>query len=509
MLSQGEKMKKLIGIFVLLIVGLAGCTNNSTINTFVVPIEIEPASLAPLEDVSATTKSVLRNMNSSLVEYDTDTGEIGYSLAQEITSEQNIYTITLKPGLTFHDGSSIDSEDVYYSFQRLAGEVEGFDGVDSSFVELMDGATVNYIDDLTLEITFNEGAIEKYAASMAYLFLDAFIVPSDYREAEQETNPVGAGPYMFKEYVPADHITMTKFDGYLNDEAVIDEVEFRIVPDASATTLAFQSGELDYLEVTSENNEAILQMESPTIISNEANDVRVTHMNNRVAPFDNIEIRQAVNYAIDKERIIENTSVGGTAVGSHMSPAMGNYFNESLVDVYDQDVEKAQELMKKNGYNEENHLNVELKTVAENDVDNDIALYLQEDLSNIYLDLTITPLPWDVFYQDVYVNKNFEMASIQIIGYPDPYDVMSRYGSDAEGNLPGLNNDEYDQLLNDARQESDIVQREEDYFELQKILSEEAISVFIMDSGANIALSAEYNSIATYPFAYIDISSVR
>lgn len=472
----------------------------------VIPVPMDFASLSPLEDVSATTKAVLRNMNDSLYSYNAETSQLELSLAKSIEINENVYTIELKEGMTFHNGEAITTADVEYSFRRLAGEVEGFETSSKIWIELLAGAVFDIQSDLKMVITFSKDAV---TTKMGYDILDVFIVPRNVAEAEQKKAPVGAGPYQFVAYRPGEEITMTRFEDYHGQKPEIKNATFTILPESASQLLAFENNEIDWISITSKEYATVSSITDAKIFSKPANDVRVMHMNNRTEPFNNHDIRMAFNMAIDKDRIINSlTNQLGTKLGSHFSPALGAYWDRSLVDVYEYNTEGAKAIMEKNGYSEENRLSVILNTVAENQLDSDMAILIKDNLSHIYVDVEIQPVSWSTYYDTIYTGKDFKLALLHVVGFPDPYRVISRYGSEASGNMPGLQNQRFDQLSESVLHETDDEKRVDMYFKMQQILTEEAVSVFIMDQGTQVALSKDYDHYVVYPFAFTDLSKI-
>lgn len=492
--------------------------NTDDETPFVASYLTDFANIAPLGDVSAETKAVLRNMNEGLYYYTPD-GDIHEGIAEkiDITTDDDyvIFDIKIREGLKFHDGSDLTTEDVKYSFERLAGLVDGItaDDVTGSgyFPELLNSEEEEYkkgkieiADDYNMTVYFSN----KFGVlTTQYSVADALLVPSDYPEDEQKTNPVGIGPYKFVAYNPGTSIEFTRFDDYYGDKPQVKNIKFLKFADATAIPLAFDSGEIDMMTLSDENYETYAN-QGLYVFDGLSNDVRTVFLNMRDGRlFENKDLRYAINYAIDKEKMNQTLTNGrGKVLYTHFTPVLEKYYNTEVEGAFGYDPEKAKEHLKKAGYPD--GLDVTLYTVAEATVDQDMAALMVEDLQAVGINVTHEPLPWNTYYEQVYSTADFDMELINIVGYPDPSRVLSRYASDSSTG-PGLENPEYDELLERARQSADEAEVIECYKKMQQILVDEAPCIFTVDPGVSVVLSEKYQGYEAFPFAFTNLATVE
>lgn len=524
--------KKILAAVCLAAMLLTGCgsdgnaTNNSSTDTavadeaFIATYPADFISLAPLADVSANTKMVLRNMHEGIYKISPDSSlEPGVAETIDISKEDGylVFDIVLKNNVKFHNGKNLTSEDVKYSYERLAGLVDGItpDMVTGSgyFPQLLNGEEEGYkkgkfeiIDDYHLKVYMDDS----YGTlTTMYTLADGLLVPSNYSEEEQKEHPIGVGAYEFVEYEEGDHISMKAFEDYYGEAPEIKDVEFRKYADESTLPLAFENGEIDILNLNNENYDKIKE-EGYEISEGLSNDVRVLYMNEREGrPFANKDLRMAFEYAIDKDKMYKAIANGrGAILYSHMSPKLEEYYNDELKDIYAYNPEKAKEYLEKAGYKE--GLEVTIKTVAENDIEQDMASLIIEDLEKVGVKAVNEPIPWNTYYEEVYKGYNYDLAILNIVGYPDPSRILSRYEGESGKNMPGYINSEYDKLINEARKSVDQGKESiEKYKELQKLLTEDAVGVFTIDPGVATAVSDGYEGYENYPFAFVDISLIE
>ncbi len=202
--------------------------------------------------------------------------------------------------------------------------------------------TVTAIDDDTVEIKLKAPNIEYLA------YLNTAIVPHDY--TDQETFPIGTGPYKFKSRSVQENIVLEKFEDYWGTPGYLDEVTFKIIENTDALVMALRSGSVD-LSVhrvasdVQEIGDEYELLESPT------NLVQALYLNNAAEPLNDLKVRQALNYAVNVEDVMLITNDGlGTPIGSSIYPSFGKYFMPELVDAYPYNPEKAKELLTEAGY---------------------------------------------------------------------------------------------------------------------------------------------------------------
>ncbi len=493
---------------------------------FIATYAADPTFISPLGDVSAETKRVLRNMHEGLYKVNPD-GTLSEGVASSITFEHEEPYITaeiqLKEGITFHNGDPLNADAVRYSIERLSGLVDGITSEDVTgsgyWGSLMNPpveegseeeprqGNIEIIDDYHLKVTM----LDDYGIlTTMYSLADALLVPPSVSEDDQKAHPVGLGPYQFVEYQEGNYISMSRFEDYYGDKPEVKNVEFHKYADTATLPIAFESGAIDILGLTRETYDKYSEQDL-YIHEGYSNDVRALYFNLRDdSIFNNKDLRLAFQHGIDKEKMNETLTNGrGTILYTHMTPFLDLYYNSDLEGIYEYDLAKAKEHLEAAGY-AEGDLSLTLKTVAENNVEQDMAVLIQEDLAALGIDITIDSVPWATYYEEVYRGYNYELAILNVVGYPDPSRVLSRYMTDASGNLAGIDLPEIDELLNEARQSTDQEGLAVDnYKQVQAILAEEAYNVFLLDPGVQTVLSAEYEGYENFPFAFTDISTIK
>lgn len=497
---------------------------NPNINNekpFVATYQTDFISIAPLGDVGAASKQVLRNMHEGLYKYD-NKGNLTPGVAEIIeVSTVDGYVmmhIRLKEGLTFHDGSPLTTEDVEYSYFRLAGlnpEIPAEEITGAGYwPNLLNGdeskgfkkGKIERADELNMTVYFddNYGVL-----TTMHTVADGLLVPSGYPESSQKTHPIGIGPYKFVSYTEGDRIVFTRFDEYYGDKPEIKNVEFVKYADESTLPLAFEAGEIDMMDLTNENYD-VYASRGLYVDKGLSNDIRVLNLNMREGRlFADKNLRIAMQYAIDKNKLNTALSGGrGTILYTHFTPFLEKYYNANVESVYSYDLEKAKEFLALAG--KPDGFQLVIKTVAENTMEQDMVALMIEDLAKVGIIATNDPIPWNTYYEEVYRGREYDAAILNVVGYPDPSRVLGRYLSSASGNVPGLASEEYDRLLGEAQGTADQEGLAiEDYKKMQMILTEEAVGVFTIDPGVSTVLSEAYTDYVHYPFAFDSIAEIK
>ncbi|WP_125099947.1 ABC transporter substrate-binding protein [Leucobacter chromiireducens] len=291
---------------------------------------------------SAIPQAMMSNVYEGLVQLD-QAGEIQPLLATswEISDDRKTYTFTLEEGVTFSNGDAFTADDVKFSFDRVKT-----DWVSSLKAKMDVVESVEVISD-------TEVAVHLSKPSNAWLFSLATPVGAIFSSdgvADLANAPVGTGPYAVETFTANDKIVLDTRDDYWGDAPAVESVTLKYFADATATTNALRTGDID----------AIVNLQAPELLDTFESDDKYTvttgtssgeislSLNNKAAPFDDVRVRQAVLYALDKQAIIDTAWNGyGSLVATYATPTDPYY--EDLNDRYPYDPEKAKELLKEAG----------------------------------------------------------------------------------------------------------------------------------------------------------------
>lgn len=509
-------MKKLVSLFLsLVMVGavLCGCGGGSSQgdegsngvqnerkanNEIVVAIaqDLED-SLDPHASAAAGTREVLFNVYEGLVKTGPD-GELIPAVAEryDISDDGLVYTFTLREGVKFHNGDPVTAEDVIYSINRCAGN-SGDSALVSALSAIQD---LKATDERT--VTFR---LEQPDMELIY-FLTAAIIP---QSSEGQTGFIpGTGPFQLVSRSPQENIIMERFDDYWGTPAKVSKVTYQIYEDSTALMMALKGGSVDICAHLTSAQTAQLG-DDFTVAEGTMNLVQAVYLNNAVAPFDNQQVRQALCYAIDRQSIMDMIADGhGTALGSSIYPAFTKYFLPELVQKYPYDPAKAKELLAQAGY--PNGFDMTISVPSNYQPHMDTAEVVAEQLRAVGVNVTIQPMEWGVWHEQVYKGRDFQATLVGLdASAMTARALLERFTSDHAKNFVNYNNPDYDALFTQALNASDDTQQAEVYKQMETMLSDTAANLYIQDLADLVAMRQNLAGLEFYPIYVLDLSTVH
>ena len=480
---------------------LAGCSKNKASNQAVVGITQEPGIFDPHTVVAAGDEEIIFNVYEGLYKYDSQ-GNLNPCLATdvEISDDASVYTFTIREGVKFHDGSDLDANDVVYSLKRAAGLLENQDGT-ALVSELAALKDVVITDDGRVKVSLENGNCELLS------YFTTGIIPEGYDNCQAA--PVGTGPFKFDSYIPGQCVILVKNDKYWQKGfPYLDKVTFKVCADMDAGLAELSNGSIDIFPYLSMDRANQLDPAKYNIETNGSNMVQIFALNNTVGPLQDVRVRQAINYAINRNDIISVTMDGaGVPLTTAMSPAMGSYYDTSLDGTFDQDIEKAKSLMSDAGYAD--GFDITCTVPSSYLIHVNTAVELASELKAIGINLEIKQVDWATWLDTVYAGRQYETTVIALTSSYAPFDVLGRYASTADGNFINYSNPKVDELLEKIPTVKDNAERTALYHELLGYLTEDACSVYIQDPTTITAVSTRLEGYHVYPMYVQDMSTVK
>ncbi len=508
-------MKKgwLLFISILFVIVLAACSsddgesdgnNNDTAGgsqEIYVRVNDDPDFLDPHKATASISFQMILNMFEGLMAPETD-GSLKEAIAEsyQISEDGLEYTFKIRQGVKFHDGSEVTVDDVKYTFDRLMGTAGGekmknnFDNVVSTEV----------VDDSTFKFTLAEPNSNFLYSLTA---LTSAIIPAS-NDGKHNENPIGNGPFAYENYSPGMNLVVKKNEDYWREGLpYLNKVTFVFQSDDQAAIMSLLANEVDVSAVPWQRVNEVTDAFNTSHQNN--NSSLVVTFNQTKAPFDDVKVRQAIAMAVNKDDIIDSVFSGyAVKLGSNMSPAMGEFHDSSLENMYPFDVEKAKALLAEAGY--EDGFSTTITVSSHNGIYSNIAQIVVENLKAIGIDAEIEVVEWGIWLERVYAGRDYEMTAIDLTGRPSAYEVLNDYVStnDAE-NFFLFKNAEFDQVMKDVLHETDQAKQVEYYKKAQAILAEQAAAVYIADYQIVWGSDKAVSGLKSYPFWFHDMSEVK
>ena len=503
-----KKFLALVLLMTLLGTVLSGCGDGSAAETqksradtneLVVGIAQDlDDSLDPHKTVKAGTREVMFNVFEGLMKPTPD-GDLTPAIAEkyEVSEDRRTYTFHLREGVQFHNGETVTAEDVVYSIQRCAAATE------TGIVQVEAFSVIQSIetpDDKTVAITISEPSNEFIS------YMTTAVLPADYDK--QDTDPVGTGPFKFVSRTAQDSVVLEKFNEYWGTPAQLDKVTLKIMENADSLMMSLQSGAIDLCAHLTSTQVAQLEKDF-NVAEGTMNLVQAMYLNNAVAPFDDVRVRQALCYAVDKQEIIDLAFDGyGSPIGSSMYPAFGKYFDDSLTNYYTRDVEKAKALLAEAGYPDGFDMTI---TVPSNYKPHmDTAEVLVQQLAQIGVNATIEPIEWESWVSDVYAGRQFQSTVVGVdASTMTARALLERFTSDYGKNFINYNNAEYDALFQQTLTAYDDAEQTAIYKQMLANLTENAANVYIQDLADLVAVRKGVEGVTFYPIYVLDLANLH
>ena len=320
-------------------------------------------------------------------------------------------TFTLKQNIKFQDDEPFSSKDVKYSFERYAGtESTNKDKIFFASIESIDTP-----DPMTVVLKFKQPSFE----ALYHLGMDTAVILDEKSATTESTNPVGTGPYKLSSWEKGSSIALDKWDGF-RDAAKIPLVHatFRFISDPSAAVAAMLAGDVDAFPRFA-NVQALGQFKSDPrfqVLVGGTEGKTILAMNNKKKPLDDVRVRQAIAYALDRKAIIDGAQNGlGEPIGSHMTPNDPGYVD--LTGLYPHDPEKAKALLKEAGVTTPLELSLILPPPPYARQGGEI---IAAELADVGINAKIQNVEWAQWLSGVYKDKNYDLT---IISHVEPLDI--------------------------------------------------------------------------------------
>ncbi|MGV2980708.1 ABC transporter substrate-binding protein [Camelimonas sp. ID_303_24] len=431
---------------------------------------INPSSLDPATGGSGFDHCYLWTMYDTLVEWDYDTLKPKPGLAKWAFPDPKTMVLDLQPNVKFHDGTPLDAEAVKFNLDRSRQDQRSNVKADlTSIAEVVVSGPLQ----VTLKLKNPDAALPAILSDRCGMIISPTAVKT--HGAASDRNPVGAGPWKFVSWADNQKVVVTRNDNYWRkDRGFVDGIDFNIIPEQATGLRSVVAGQNDMafslparLKPVIEKAKDLQSVSAPTLYCIQF------YFNTKRKPLDNLKVRQAINFALDRDAFVRAT-MGGLGEAATMTLPKSHWaWSEAASKLYPHNVEKAKQLLAEAGFPQ----GIELTVGSYTDQDSvRRAEVLQEQLGKAGIRLkftrgTVAEISANFF------NQGYDMLLSAWTGRPDPsmtyalgFDKGAYYNASREAT------EELSDLIRRSRESEDLKERAAVFDKIQQITMGQALS---------------------------------
>jgi peptide/nickel transport system substrate-binding protein len=437
-----------------------------------------PVGLDPALTTAFASVAIYEHMYSSLATLDFSTNKVKPDLAESWKNvEPNVVEFKLRQGVKFHSGREVTAEDVKYTFDRLVD--------DKLAVPLKSylgpGLATQVVDKYTVRVK-NEAVFAPLVSVVAdrrpTAIVDREVVE---KNGDLKNADAGSGPFKLVEYTPDVKVVLERFGDYWEkDRPILDRVELRIIPEETARLAAIRSGEVD-LTVLNDPKLAKLLKDDKSINLNDVSSFwrSASPFNTAHKPLDDVRVRQAISYAVDRQEIVNTVLLGDGVPTGPIPPGEGEWaiaVNGDNFPTYTYNPDKARQLLKEAGAE---GLKIGIQAASTYAPDLPTCEVLQAQLKKVGVNLEIQKMPDFPAVLQAQRDGTFDLNLTFNTNRPDPDTYLSVAHSKSSTNWGKFSSPKMDELIDKGRTTTDLAERKKIYGDIQRLFDAEAPFLFL------------------------------
>ena len=452
----------------------------------------EPSNLIAMIAGDSASSAIAGNIFNSLIKYDEKLNHAPeLAKSWEISEDQKTITFTLKDNIFWADGIALTSEDVLFTWQ-LVTNPKTRTPYASDYLLVKEASAPN---PYTFKVTYGETyapAIDTWAS--LHILPKHILKDEDINSTFFSRKPTGSSYYQLDKWISGQQVSLTTNKKSSQGAPQIEQLISRIIPDTSSQFLELTADNIDLMSINPIQYERVFParqdlLEKINLYKELGNGYTYLGFNLKKAPFDDVNVRRAINYAIDKNEVIKGVLLGlGEPISSPYKP--GTRWNNPNLQPYPYDPNKAVKLLQnagyeknKNGYFEKDGKVLGFEILTNQNKQREMtAVLVQRRLKEIGIDVSIRVLEWASFINRFIKTGDFNAV---VLGWslsldPDQFNIWhSSQQGPGQFNFIGYENAEVDRLLEEGRKELNVNKREIIYHKFSEQLLSDSPIVYL------------------------------
>jgi peptide/nickel transport system substrate-binding protein len=436
----------------------------------------------------------------------------GLAKSWEPNAAGDVWTFHLRDGVKFHDGTPFDADAALFNLQRYTDKTSPafYQELNAQAGLSVQGIkSVRKVDDMTVEIS-TKGPWSYLPVDLATVYFGS---PTAIRKAGNKdfaAHPIGTGPFKFVSVVRGQQLVYEANKDYWGGAPKVDKIILRPIPDPTARTAALRAGEVNWIEVPPPDDVPSLSKDGYQVLTNSYDHIWPWVLDTSKKPWNDVRVRQAANWAIDRQSLVDKV-LKGTAEPALQASPKANASYRAANDIYGYDVAKAKALLAEAGYPNGFTTTLSYPTSGSgNMIPGPMNEALQQNLAAVGIKVELKPVEWASMLTDFFVGKipgGADAINISL-SYQQEGFWSSWYGTGNALNTGKYSNPAVDALFTKAKSELDPAKRSDLYAEASVLITKDAPWLFVVDDKNPRALASNVKGFVEPKSWFADLTTV-